>query len=245
MWDFRQLRWLNYCGWWPEATSTPLGHRFSKVMGWFLYLVDVAQIGPELIGLFLAVAKGSLKGTVLNLSTTLMGLLCGLKVGTILLRGPLISQLVSKFREMEDEVRLVLPQDVVEDLSRQRESYAKATTYFTIPLLLFILHWIIRPVWLFFQGQKVLVIEAWFPGNIDDISYWAFIWVNQTIHVATAMFGFVVFDSIIYCLLETFLLMIQYLEAALVRLDFEPPGVDAHSQVTLRFCVHLHIQICK
>nr|AXX83045.1 odorant receptor [Yemma signatus] len=246
MWDFRQLRWLNIMGWWPSACKTTFGYRISRVIGLTFYISNIIQLGFELVNLFQQISIGSLKGTILNLTTTLMGILTTLKVFVILVYAKDIQDTIAKFEEIENKVRKVLPKEIVEEINVRNTFFSKWGSNVANLMMVFTTHWLVRPLIFLTQGERVLIIETWVPFGLEqDLRGWWVAWLVQTTHIFTAMYGFFMFDSIGYSFLESLHMVIEYLKESLSRLDFSAPGVDHHSPLTLRFCVELHKEIIR
>nr|WVD93676.1 odorant receptor 63 [Graphosoma rubrolineatum] len=244
MWDWRQLKWLYYFGWWPAAATTETGYKINRIFGAFLFIwVFFIQTGPEFVALYIALAHGSLKGTVLNLNTVLMGVVCCLKVTGLLLNEGNVRWIIAKLEEMEIRGIDVLGAKEYKRISDYRDKRCKRLVVFVFVYLSGLVQWIIRPIYDLFNGRKTMIIEAWIPWDKDTIFGWFLVFILQFIHVTTAIMALITIYVLYLSILEMILCHIEVLHYALTKLDFSKPGVDYHSHITLRYCVKQHQDI--
>ncbi|KAE8573840.1 odorant receptor Or1-like [Halyomorpha halys] len=243
MWDWRQLNWLYYFGWWPSAAKTEVGYKINRVYGIALFIWDFIQIGPEVAALYIALSNGSLKGTVLNLNTVLMGGVCFMKITGILLNEANIKWIIAKLEEMENRGKNMLGLNEYKMIADYRDRRCKLLVIIVFTYLSGLVQWVVRPIYDICNGRTSLIIEAVIPWDKDTIYGWTIVFILQFVHLTTAIMALIIIYVLYLSIMEMILCQIDVLHYSLKKLDFSPPGADYHSSITLRYCVKQHQDI--
>ncbi|XP_073976996.1 uncharacterized protein isoform X2 [Rhodnius prolixus] len=255
MWDWRQLRWANKFGWWPKAAKTKYGQQMSRYWGLFLFAFDFSQLIPEFIALYTIINEGSLKGTVTNLTTTLLGVLCAARVYFLIQKSDEISLLIDSFAELDSNILHHALGAEGKTIMANGDRRCKIITYTLVFGVISLLHWLLRPlILLLSHNVKTTIIDIWVPWSFDNLGGWSAIYFVQIVHVLSAVLGSFIFDSLFFCFSEMLITQLSLLSLALTKIDFRKSHTiklnrDLQAKdielITLDKCIEFHCKLLR
>ncbi|BES97627.1 Odorant receptor [Nesidiocoris tenuis] len=140
MWDWRQLRWMNLWGWWPQSVKHHRTRVLMRAYGFFLFTVDIITMVAEVASLYIAVSKGSFRGAIINIVTTTLGVMALQKIYTILFYHKFITHVVDTLEDLNNRA-VVLMGDDCQVTMEYREKRCKVTFIFVGLSIFTIIHW--------------------------------------------------------------------------------------------------------
>ncbi|KAK9496614.1 hypothetical protein O3M35_013097 [Rhynocoris fuscipes] len=150
-----------------------------------------------------------------------MGCLCAIKIYALLVHADRIESMILSLEELE-ETPLSRSLGVQGELLMEKSiKNCHFLLHFRPLIILSILHWLIRPLLLFvMNNEKSTIIHVKVFWSYDTITGWIVLYLMQLIHVATAIIGLIIFDSLILCIAEMILAECSVLILALNRIKF-------------------------
>nr|AXX83056.1 odorant receptor [Yemma signatus] len=239
MWDWRQLRWLNYFGWWPWEAKTQRAFLISRFFGFLCYFIDFIEMGPEVAQVIIASKSGSMGPVIFNINQTLVGVQWAAKVATVYSMNKQVQDMVKRFQEMDKRGRALIGDKEVDEMSKYWEFRCYLTTLLVPISMTVSTLWLLRPIVYLFLGQWVHILDAWTPFDSSNVFGWLINYVLQGVHVMTAIWGLVVFDSLMCCFLQMLHLQFDVLKKALERLLYNG------SEKQLTRCIIFHQEILR
>ncbi|KAE8573841.1 putative odorant receptor 69a [Halyomorpha halys] len=240
MWDWRQLRWLSYFGWWPAAAKTKRAYRLLRIYGIVLFLYDFLQLGPELIALYLVICKGSMNEVVLTLNNNLLGLGSAWNIGCVLYNEKNIMWIISKLEEMELRVKKMIGNEEYDKYAAYKYKLCRNYVLTIFIFLAGLIQLTIYSLYWTYHGHVSYIVETWVPWNTDNLQSLIILYTLQVVHSYTGLTAYATVYHLYMSIYEMILLEIKAFHIALSKLDFSPPGVGSHPPVSLDLCVKFH-----
>nr|WVD93678.1 odorant receptor 65 [Graphosoma rubrolineatum] len=249
MWDWRQLKWLAYFGWWPSVAKTKRGYKILRIYGIALFFYDFLQLGPELIALYLVMAKAKgLNEVIMTLNNNLIGLSCAWNIGWILFNEKNVQWIIDKLEEMEQRAKKMIGEEydkIAEHRHKLSRNYVLVVYIFfaaICQLTIYALYWTCH-------GHVSFIVETWVPWNTDNLQSLIILYTLQLVHGFSGVVAYSIIYHLYMSIFEMILLEIEAFHIALSKLDFSPPGVDSHHpDLNLGQCVKFHqdlLALCR
>nr|QQP19732.1 olfactory receptor 37 [Tropidothorax elegans] len=239
MWEYKQLQWLAAMGWWPTEHKDERINKLNRLKGYFLCCVVIIEFGPELFSIITSFRNGVIDLAILNSNQMIIGVEFCIKLALFLMNKKKVECIMKTTKAMDDSARHVLTHEEVEAHTRQRHKVCDFLVVILYTKIFVVAIWITRPVlMLAVFGDKQNLIDSWTPFDTSTISGWMAAFVIQAIHIISAILGFIIIDCIVFCMLQMYLLQIDYLKCMFTSLSFKKSR--DRSSIKLRYCIKFH-----
>nr|QQP19748.1 olfactory receptor 53 [Tropidothorax elegans] len=244
MWHWGELRFLNLLGVCPYVCKTEKWRTFSEMYGKFQRPLYVFLYLPLFLIFFVNLQTGTIDKILMSLAIGNLGFQGFIKLNLFLFKRTEVEYLIKKVDDLQKLIRQEF------DFPAEVEKVSKLDYFLCRCIQVYIgfgctstIIWLLIPAISQIQGRNELMVDGYYPWNIDTFIGWLLAYLSQVHYSALCTISIMGTDALCCVLLIQLHNLNTKLISALENVEYIPEKKGGQKVPTLNFCLKFHQEI--